>query len=269
LRQYSAFLTIGQSNAEFYRSHGISETQMFPGRYCVDNERFSTAADRLRPRCRELRSAWGIAPDTCVFLYCGKFIPKKHPLTLVRGAAAACSRGARLHLLLVGDGELREACELFAKARKIPATFAGFLNQSRLPEAYVAADCLVLPSDTGETWGLVVNEAMTCGLPAIVSDQVGCGPDLISDGETGAVFPCGDEQKLGDVLSQFAADRKALEQMGSAARERVAGYSIQALTEGTVQALDFVCGSGRTPGGRGSCRADEVSLTMQNRGVAK
>ena len=39
-------------------------------------------------------------------------------------------------------------------------TFAGFLNQSEIPRAYVAADCIVLPSDYGETWGLVVNEAM-------------------------------------------------------------------------------------------------------------
>ena len=53
-------------------------------------------------------------------------------------------------------------------------TFAGFRNQSELPRYLAAADVLVLPSDAGETWGLVVNEAMACGLPAIVSRAAGC-----------------------------------------------------------------------------------------------
>ncbi|MBI3866297.1 MAG: glycosyltransferase family 4 protein, partial [Planctomycetia bacterium] len=175
LHQYAAFLVIGSSNAEFYRSHGIPPQRMFPGRYCVDNARFASAADSLRRDRNGLRAAWGIEADVPVFLFCGKFIPKKHPLTLLRAASLAHRRGARLHLLLVGDGELRNDCERIAHEMQLPATFAGFINQSRLPEAYVASDCLVLPSDDGETWGLVVNEAMACGVPAVVSDRAGCG----------------------------------------------------------------------------------------------
>jgi glycosyltransferase involved in cell wall biosynthesis len=68
-----------------------------------------------------------------------------------------------------------------------PASFAGFLNQSEISNAYLAADVLILPSES-ETWGLVVNEAMTCGLPSIVSNAVGCAPDLIEEGKTGFVF---------------------------------------------------------------------------------
>jgi len=58
-----------------------------------------------------------------------------------------------------------------------------------MPAVYAAADVIVLPSDGLETWGLAVNEAMACGLPAVVSDAVGCGPDLVEQGVTGAVFP--------------------------------------------------------------------------------
>ena len=240
LHQYSAFLAIGSSNAEFYRAHGISPQQMFPGLHCVDNARFSSAADRLRVRRNELRAAWGIPEDVPVFLYCGRFIPKKHPLTLLRSASLACNRGTRLHLLLVGDGELRSECESFARAEKVPATFVGFLNQSRLTEAYVAADCLTLPSDDGETWGLVVNEAMACGRPAIVSDRVGCAPDLIIPGRTGEVFPFGDESALAELLSRMATDRNRLSKLGRTARTHVASYSIEALTSGTLAALEFV-----------------------------
>src|SRR5207253_3170956 len=95
-----------------------------------------------------------------------------------------------IHLLIVGDGPLKErvqekANRLREVVGRTAITFAGFLNQTEMPKAYIAADCLVLPSDAGETWDLVVNEAMACGLPAIVSDQVGCGTDLINVGITG------------------------------------------------------------------------------------
>ena len=255
LRQYSAFLAIGASNARFYRSYGISQGCIFPGRYCVDNDRFSMAAERLESLRCTLRAAWGIAPDLPVFLYCGKFIAKKHPLRFLQAAAIARSRGAGFHLLLVGDGELRQSCEQYARDHGLPATFAGFLNQSRLPEAYIAADCLVMPSDAGETWGLVVNEAMACGRPAVVSDLVGCGSDLIVPGETGETFAFGDDLSLADILTKLAADRTVLERMGRAARQHVAGYSIDALTEGTLRALQFVCGSSGRAAAKGVSHA--------------
>src|SRR5205814_354948 len=82
--------------------------------------------------------------------------------------------------------------------------FGAFKNQTQLPGCYVSADVLVLPSDGGETWGLVVNEAMACGLPVVVSDAVGCGPDLIEEGRTGFSFRCRDTIHLAQRLSLLA-----------------------------------------------------------------
>ena len=90
---------------------------------------------------------------------------------------------------MVGSGELEGTCHQQAERRGLPVTFTGFLNQGEIADAYAAADALVLPSDSGETWGLVVNEAMACGLPAIVSDHVGCVADLVIHGQTGLIFP--------------------------------------------------------------------------------
>jgi glycosyltransferase involved in cell wall biosynthesis len=81
-----------------------------------------------------------------------------------------------------------------------PASFAGFLNQTEISRAYVAADCLVLPSDHGETWGLVVNEALASGLPCIVSDACGCSEDLV---EQQCSFPLGDIGILADRLDRL------------------------------------------------------------------
>jgi glycosyltransferase involved in cell wall biosynthesis len=149
---------------------------------------------------------------------------------------------------MVGDGELRARCESLVAEQRLPVSFAGFLNQTEIPAAYAAADCLVLPSDEGETWGLVVNEGMACGRPAIVSDRVGCGPDLVEPGLTGAVFPFGNWDALARTLIEFAADPAALRRMGDTARERVASYSVGAAVQGTLEAVRFVAGRKNSAG---------------------
>jgi len=240
LRQFSAMLVVGRSNADFYRQYGIPPERMFPGPHFVENERFARRADALRPQRDQLRRRWGIGADKVVALFCGKLTPVKRAADFLHALGKAAAAGARLHALVVGDGILRSLCEELAQTHGWPATFAGFLNQSRVPEAYVAADLLVLPSDY-ETWGLVVNEAMACGLPAVVSDRVGCGLDLVIEGRTGRVFPFGDVAALARCLQELAHDRERIGRMGAAAREHVAGYSMEAATHGLHQALRYVC----------------------------
>src|SRR5205807_937386 len=135
-----------------------------------------------------------------VLLFAGKFVEKKRPLDFINATAMANKNGTRIMGLMVGDGPLRQACEDDVKRTDVPIRFAGFLNQSRMPMAYAAADALVLPSDGGETWGVVVNEAMASGKPCFVSDAVCCAPDMIVPGKTGEVFPVGDVAALSSLL---------------------------------------------------------------------
>jgi glycosyltransferase involved in cell wall biosynthesis len=241
LRRFDAFLVIGKSNADFYRHNGISEEQLFPARYCVDNERFAAQAEQVRPQRHALRRQWDIPAEKVVLLLCGKLIAKKRPMDFLHAFESANRQGLPVHGLVVGDGELKSSCEEFALARNLPVTFAGFLNQTELPGAYVAADCLVLPSDFGETWGLVVNEAMACGRCAVVSDRVGSGPDLIVEGRTGRTFPFGNVKALADALVELGRAPDALSRMGDAAREHVRSYSMANAVQGTLAALRFVC----------------------------
>lgn len=116
----------------------------------------------------------------------------------------------------------------------IPAHFHGFANQSELPAIYAAADVIVLPSDARETWGLVINEAMACGVPAVVSDTVGCGPDLVERGLTGAVFPLGDLAALArGINSVLAFDR---DRTRRALAERMETYSPTRAAQGIAGA---------------------------------
>jgi glycosyltransferase involved in cell wall biosynthesis len=167
-------------------------------------------------------------------LFCGKLIPKKRPLQLLEAYLAA-GFSDRAQLLYVGEGELRGQIE--KRAREAGARHVhllGFFNQTQMPLAYVLGEVLCLISDPGETWGLVVNEAMACGRPVIVSDTVGCGPDLVSP-ENGWVVPLDDDAALRATLIKALEARERWPAMGDRGRERVAGHNFAAMAAG-VQA---------------------------------
>jgi glycosyltransferase involved in cell wall biosynthesis len=246
LAQYDAFLAIGKANRQFYAANGVPDSRIFSAPYFVDNDRFEGSARAAGKQVSRLR--WNIAADAFCVLFAGKLEPKKRILDLVRALGLVLRQGANVHLLVAGAGPLMEDARALAGRERVPFTFTGFLNQTELPQAYAAADVLVLPSDFGETWGLVVNEAMACGLPAIVSDRVGCGPDLVEPGVTGAVFPFGDVQALARCVLELAADPERARTLGLRAKERVREYSAERAVMGTMEAVHFLMG--RDAGGR-------------------
>lgn len=240
LSHFDAFLAIGAANRQFYRRNRVPEERIFSVPYFTDNDRFAKQDARWRPERDAIRRGWGIAADEACFLFAGKLVPKKRPLDFLAAYMLARERVSGIRALVVGSGELLGEARSFAAAHALEVAFAGFLNQTEISRAYVAADMLVLPSDYSETWGLVVNEAMVHGLPAIVSDRVGCGPDLVEDGVTGRTFPFGDVRALAHMMVDAAIDPDRLCEMGRQARRRVQGYSAERAVEGTLAAVAFV-----------------------------
>jgi glycosyltransferase involved in cell wall biosynthesis len=223
LDRVDRFLTIGEANRQFYRRLGYPEEKMVPAPYCVENRRFAELAAQLRPDRPQIRAAWAIPEDAFCFLFVGKFIAKKRPLDLAEAVRRlqTIEPARKLHILWVGTGELaeavRDACAIeydaqgdaaskHASGGKPSASFVGFLNQSEIVRAYVAADALVLPSDAKETWGLVANEAMASGLPCVVSDACGCADDLVRPVRPDLCFPVGDVDALVRALAAMIAD---------------------------------------------------------------
>jgi glycosyltransferase involved in cell wall biosynthesis len=236
--RFDGYLTVGKLNAEYYKFYGADSSLFFPVRHFVDNERF--AAQAAAASVVRLRARWKIAEGATVFIFAGKFVDKKRPMDAIKAVEKLCAGNARIHLLMVGDGKLRGSCEEYCAARHLPVTFAGFLNQSEIAGAYACADILVLPSAYAETWGLVVNEAMACGVPAIVSDRVGCGPDLVSRGQTGAIFPAGNVERLAEAMSVYVVNPGLIKEHGGDAQDLISNYSIAAATDTTIAAVQSV-----------------------------
>ncbi len=237
LKQYAACLAIGKSGAEFYRKNGVSPERIFFARYFVDADHFADGCAQARIERQELRRKWGIDDEVFCFLFVGKLEQKKRIFDLL---AALEKLDGKAHLLVAGSGEQEAEARAIVSEKNLPVSFTGFLNQSELPTAYSASDAMVLPSDYGETWGLVANEAMACGLPVIVSDRVGCGPDLIEEGITGMSFKFGDTDQLAERMTTLMSDRDKSSAMGDRARALVADYNARGAAKGALEAIRYV-----------------------------
>ena len=167
---------IGRLNRAHLVAHGFGSKPLIWAPYCVDGELMTLTDGEADARRVAMRGQLGLSPDTVCVGFFGKLIPKKDPELLLRmGAAMNAEEKRRTTFLFVGSGELEIKLCAMANACGLKALFAGFVNQKIIPDYYLATDIVMLPSRRmGETWGLVVNEALAAGCRVIVSDAVGC-----------------------------------------------------------------------------------------------
>jgi glycosyltransferase involved in cell wall biosynthesis len=237
----SRLLYIGQRSREHFERLGVPDRKLIFSPYCVDTNPFRCSEeDRARLRA-ETRKQLEIADDHVVLLFSGKLSVRKGPDLLV-GAVKALPEDlrTRMVILFMGSGEMRGALERVAGAApRIAARFTGFQNQLQLSPYYHASDLLVLPSRNLETWGLVVNEALHHGLPCLVSEAVGCMPDLIVPGMTGDTFETSSIEAIRAGI-QRAVRLTNRSETRSRCRERVGAYSVEKAAEGIARAYHSV-----------------------------
>lgn len=237
-------LPIGLNSRNHYRRLGVPESKLVDSPYCVDERVFQTDdSTQAEHRCA-VRQRLGIAPNAVVLAYSGKLATRKG-VDLI-GAAIRRLPGilkGRIHLLIIGDGELRESLggDWSSGVDPIPASFVGFQNQRQLSQYYNAADLFTLPSRRGETWGLVVNEALLHGLPCIVSNRVGSHPDLVVSGETGEVFRSEDTSSFAECILRVEGWRSSTTR--SRCQSRAASYSVDRAASGIARAYREVVAS--------------------------
>lgn len=234
----SVCLYIGRMNREYYRSFGVPELRLVHSPHVVDNFYFSRRAEELISEKDRIRARFGIQPGEKVILFCGKFIKKKQPLMLLEAFLKA-SIGREWVLMMVGEGALKDKLqERGASDPKKKVIFTGFLNQSKISDAYAISEILILPSTAGETWGLTVNEAMNFSCGVIVSDMVGCGPELV-EGEAGEIFRYDDMDDLIGKIKRLTSDEKLLRYYQENAKKTISKWGVSEFVIGVRRALSL------------------------------
>jgi len=203
--------------------------------FVVDNDRWIEQSDRADRKAT--RAEWGVSDRELVVLFCAKLQDWKRPLDLLHAFAKAAVSGAVL--IFAGEGPLRSQIESEAARLGIAprVRILGFANQSRLPAVYSAADLFVLPSGY-DPCPVVVCEAMLCGCPVVISDQIRGRFDLVRPGLTGDIFPFGDVDALAAVLKRLLSDRAELSALAANARRRMETWSPREYIGSVVTAVE-------------------------------
>jgi len=221
-RFVDTFLAIGSQNAEFYKYYGVESFKIKIIPYSIDNARFINEAKNTEKSVIEPE----LPLKNKTILYVGKLIPKKRPFDLLY--AFEKSNLKDTSLIFVGDGKLRNDMESYVSKKKISnVIFAGFKNQTEIFRYYKVANVFVLPSGAGETWGLVVNEAMCFKLPIIISDIPGAGYDLVEHGKNGYIYKLGEINSLREFLKKIINDSNLQKSMGEESFKKISAWSYE------------------------------------------
>jgi glycosyltransferase involved in cell wall biosynthesis len=234
-------LTMSSGSYQQLVALGFPQSRIVLSPYSVDNDWWTRQAAEVDRAA--VRADWRIPASAPVALFCAKLQPWKGPADLLEAFARADVEGS--YLVFAGDGALKSSLEQKAAELKIAdrVRFLGFMNQSQLPSVYCASDLLVLPSHY-EPFGLVVNEAMICGLPVAVSDRVGARFDLVRPGENGCIFPAGGIEELAAIFREILPDAEKRTRMGAAARQRMSTWSPREYVDGLVKGVELAARSG-------------------------
>ncbi len=217
-------LYVGTNNKNYYKAFGLTEKQLVFAPHSVDSIRFSLNDDNTLAITNQLKQEIGLMEQDFVFLYAGKLEPVKN-VSLLLNAFVKTQFDSNVKLVIVGNGPLENDIKnQFGSSSNI--CFLPFQNQQAMPAVYKMAHYYILPSKS-ETWGLAVNEAMACGVPAIVSTKVGCAVDLIDNGRNGFVFESENELSLSETLKKAYESRSEYENFSNNAKSKISFYRVE------------------------------------------
>jgi len=245
IRWCKAFVAAGKSSRDYLIAMGAPRERLFVAPNAVDVEFYAAIARSARQDAAAVRARHGL--PSRYFLCAGRLVPEKGIFDLL-AAYAKLEAGERsqIGLVFAGDGASRSQLEERAAAIKSGCVrVRGFVHREELAELYALAEALVFPTHS-DPWGLVVNEAMACGLPIVASELAGCVPDLVANAENGFIVPSGNVEELARAMRTLLSNPALARKMGASSALRIQAFTPEACADGFARAFAFACADLKT-----------------------
>lgn len=215
----------GKYSKEYLISLGFPEQNIMIGCDVVDNNYFKQRSAAYKKQENQ-RKVEGLPQN--YFLVVARYSAEKDHQTLLKAYRKYLDLGFDWKLVLVGEGPLREQIKKQINTVGLAdyVIQQGWISYKKMPSYYGLAKCLILPSSS-ETWGLVANEAAACGLPLILSNKCGCGPELCIPGQNGFVFESGNPEKLAEYMRKISDGSINLRAFGKKSKELVSSFTFE------------------------------------------
>jgi 1,2-diacylglycerol 3-alpha-glucosyltransferase len=240
--RYDAALVGGSNSSSYLQRLGIPAARIVSGYDVIDNEFFRQQASKNRQSSSQIRQKWNLPED--YFLFVGRLVKSKNIRGLLHAYAEYVNlvheTSTPLSLVICGSGPEEKGLHEYVGNMPSPfgkqILFYGLIKQPELTDFYSCASCFILPSLPCESWGLVVNEALACGLPAIVSNKCGCSLDLVSDGINGWLFDPFNSGELASRMLQFhTLDPASRAEMGLRGEEIISQWGLETFSRNALK----------------------------------
>ena len=237
-RHASAYIAASTAAKDFFIATGALPEKVFVPPNTVDTEFLKRESLEYRTEKNKPKRKLGIK-NSKLILYMGQLIPRKGIEYLLFGYKKLKEEYNDVGLAIVGSGPLKEELMKLCQTEDIKDVyFLGFIQQKELPMYYSIADLFVLPS-LRETFGLVINEAMACGLPAVITKVAGA-KDLIIQGENGFIVDEANVEQLYSAMRKVILNEKLARKMGKKSLEIIENrYNINQAVNGFVSAIEY------------------------------
>ncbi|WP_157689269.1 glycosyltransferase family 4 protein [Haloplanus rallus] len=222
----SSWIAYGSRASEALRAWGAEPESIHVAINTVDVKKYAEYSSNIN----------GFEPNSASFeiLYCGQLIPRKNVQSLFNAVSMIESENIQVNI--VGDGPLLAELREYTADLKAEINFEGHISRQEIIPYYTKADLVVLPSSV-EVWGLVVNEALACGTPVIVSDMCGCAPDVVREGFNGHIFDHKSPQELSHLISKQMTGELKYASAKDIQQDAIHRLSIQRSFDGFIEAI--------------------------------
>ena len=247
VRAFKSALVGGQLHRDYLIQLGFSQAAISLGYDIVDNAHFTHQAQRAKENASWIRQQQPSIPKNPYFIVVTRFIPRKNVPRLIDAYAQYRSLYTEFHaqkqvwdLVICGNGieesKIRDKISQYQLDSFVH--LPGFKSYQEIPQWFGLASAFIHPA-LSEQWGLVVNEALASGLPALVSNQCGCFPEMIREGINGFGFDPQNTEALAQLMIKISQGKVDLTAMSQAAIEHVKRFSPDTFGTGFQQAVEY------------------------------
>lgn len=239
IKKSNAYLAYGSYAKDFLIKYGAKDKNIFICSNAVDNEIFFKCTKRYKKKIGQIKKQLEVGQNK-IILYIGQLIKRKGIFNLLKAFKLVKKEIQNVSLLIIGSGPIETKLKQYCRENKLAdVLFMGFKQKDELIKHYAIADIFVLPS-SNEVWGLVINEAMACGLPIITTNQVGASGDIVKNGVNGYIIEPKDSEMLSKKILKILKNDNLKKQMGKRSRQIIEDWGIKQGLNGTLKAIKHI-----------------------------
>lgn len=231
----SAWLSTGNVTSKYLEYYGASADKIFTYPFTSVQKEDVLIRTLTTEEKEKYKEKIGVKEET-IILSVGQFIHRKGYDVLLR---ALDKLKGNVGVYVVGGQATEEYIQLKESLKLDDVHFVGFKNKIELRDYYLAADIFVLPTRE-DIWGLVINEAMSYGLPVITTDKCVAGLEMINDGCNGYIVRVEDEDQLGEKIQRLVDDPELRKCMSAECLNTAQKYTIENMAKTHVQVFDAI-----------------------------